>query len=181
MLTKDGDPFQHFSKPILDTSVPFPNVRDRPLSDPFLSFLSAENPRYSQPKVATRSTCWGACPADGPTILQPQGPRSGTQCSVAPIARLTVVFLPDALDQMNAACITDDQWMPVLAVKPDGTKLFLFWHLVALGIFVSAVSAGRSFGQSTFTLPTISLAGWWMRLWVTYQFNILFSAEDADN
>ena len=37
--------------------------------------------------------------------------------------------------------------MPVLAVKTDGTKLFLFWHLVALGI---VVSAGRSFGQSTF-------------------------------
>ena len=29
---------------------------------------------------------------------------------------------------MNEACITNDQWMPALPVKPDGTQLFVAWY-----------------------------------------------------
>ena len=29
---------------------------------------------------------------------------------------------------MNGTCVTNDQWMPVLAVKPDGKQLFMAWY-----------------------------------------------------
>jgi hypothetical protein len=32
------------------------------------------------------------------------------------------------LVRVNTDATTNDQWMPVLAVKPDGTKLFMAWH-----------------------------------------------------
>ena len=59
------------------------------------------------------------------------------------------------LDTGDCASVwTNDQWMPVLAVKPDGTQLFMGWYVIHPWLRKMVQHKSHGFiGRKTFFAP----------------------------